>query len=148
MKKLIPLEISSLLLILLLIIPVSCDKDEDIVPPPEMGILTEDPSGTLGELNLRLYYMHGYNNDISSAPTKTEVYLYGSIDAYNAGIPIFSTYTYQDNEIYFGFLDPSKDYYIYTYLEHNGVEYDVAAQLVLYEGVYSDYAVTLTEIYK
>lgn len=131
----------------LLITPFAgCEKakHEDI-PPPELQIITEDDTGTLGELTVEVYYEDRYGQP-HPAPSYTDVYLYASYNDWYDNIPFLKTYTYMDNSIYFGFLDPIYDFYVYAYVEHDYKEYEASQRVMIYAGKHTTAQVFMEEI--
>lgn len=107
------------------------ENDDSIDPPPKMGILTTNPESKFGELTIKLKIRH---DDLSTepAPWPTFVYLYKSFHNFEQDIYEFETYTYQSDSIYFGYLSPNYDYYIYAYLSTKYNEYTAIQSVSVY----------------
>ena len=128
------------------LIIIGCEKDEDQGPPPPIYIIDSDTTGTLGELLVHVYYSHGlFNPTVSVAPSYTEVNLYPSVDAYDRQIPMYHTFTYLSDEIYFGFLSPGT-YIIEALNDINGSEYYGIVSVVIIGGVSIQSTLTMEQI--
>ncbi|MBT3207009.1 MAG: hypothetical protein HN704_12605 [Bacteroidetes bacterium] len=133
-------------IILFSLIIFSCKKDEDQGPPPPIYIIESDTSGTLGELIVHVYYSHGlFNPTVSVAPSYTQVNLYPSIEAYAMLLPMYQTYTYLSDEVYFGFLSPGT-YVVEALNDINGSEYYGSATAVIIGGILFQQTITMEKV--
>jgi len=129
----------------------SCDKTDPNVAPPPMSILTSDTTKTLGELIVKPYYRTGYNNQNTlHAPKYTDVVVYASATDYEKNIPLFKTYTFDSDSIYFGFLDsnPLREYYVWAGVTDGGDRYEASNRVLLYPGKRTVHGIIMEKVVK
>lgn len=121
----------------------SCKKKDRPDPvPPNLNIITEDSSGTLGRLTVRILYYSG-SHQTSAAPSLTDVWLYETMDAFNDYAEMYETWTYQDDyTIDFGYLNPGT-YYVYASTRIGGYDYNSLQAVQVNAGYEREYDIIM-----
>jgi len=130
--------------ILLFPLFLACDETDEDRPPAPLPIITQDPSGTLGELSVFVFYKE--YDGVKNAPKYIDVQLFASKSDLNDNLPVYKTYTYLDNSIYFGFLDPTREFYVLAFGEISYKYYEGVQRVLLYPGLSTTVNITMEEI--
>lgn len=126
-----------------------CEEETQQAPPP-MNIIEQDPTGTMGELSVNVYYRHGfYNDEVSEAPDLTDVHLYASAYDLDHGIPLYRTYLWGGSHtVYFGFLDtaPEYQYYVLAFATINGQDYEAVQRIMITSGAHTNLDIIMEKL--
>jgi len=112
--------------------PIDPVDNDDFLPPPQMGIMTINPDNTLGDLTVKLF-IRKENMSVEVAPWPTYVYLFKTYHNYLEDIREFETYTYNNDSVYFGYLDPSYEYYVFAKVTTKHASYSALQSVTIYK---------------